>query len=91
MPTYEYECGSCRYRFDLRQGFDDDPETECPQCNERARRIFHPAPIIYKGSGFYVTDSRNKNEPLAKKEKPAASEKPVASEKPETTKSSDGK
>jgi len=91
MPTYEYECGSCRYRFDLRQGFDDDPEAECPQCNERARRIFHPAPIIYKGSGFYVTDSRNKNEPLAKKEKPAASEKPVASEKPETTKSSDGK
>ena len=85
MPTYEYECGSCRYRFDMRQGFDDEPEAECPQCNERSRRIFHPAPIIYKGSGFYVTDSRNKNEPLAKKEKPAASEKP------ETTKSSDGK
>ena len=85
MPTYEYECGSCRYRFDLRQGFDDGPEAECPQCNERARRVFHPAPIIYKGSGFYVTDSRNKNEPLAKKEKPAASEKP------DPTKSSDGK
>lgn len=85
MPTYEYECGSCRYRFDLRQGFDDEPEAECPQCNERARRIFHPAPIIYKGSGFYVTDNRNKNEPLVKKEKPASSEKS------ETTKSSDGK
>ena len=85
MPTYEYECGSCRYRFDLRQGFDDEPEVECPQCNERARRIFHPAPIIYKGSGFYVTDSRNKNEPLVKKEKPAASNKP------ETSKNSDGK
>jgi len=85
MPTYEYECGSCRYRFDLRQGFGDEPEAECPQCNERSRRIFHPAPIIYKGSGFYITDSRNKNEPLAKKEKPAAIEKP------ETTKSPDGK
>lgn len=85
MPTYEYECGSCRYRFDLRQGFDDEPEAECPQCNERARRIFHPAPIIYKGSGFYVTDSRNKNEPLVKKEKPASGEKSG------TAGSSDGK
>ena len=85
MPTYEYECGSCRYRFDLRQGFDDEPEAECPQCNERARRIFHPAPIIYKGSGFYVTDSRNKNEPLTKKEKTASGEKSTTSD------SSDGK
>jgi putative FmdB family regulatory protein len=80
MPTYEYECGSCRYRFDLRQGFDDEPEAECPQCNNRARRVFHPAPIIYKGTGFYVTDSRNKNEPLAKKEKPVSGEKPATSD-----------
>lgn len=85
MPTYEYECGSCRYRFDLRQGFDDEPEAECPQCNERARRIFHPAPIIYKGSGFYITDSRKKSEPPVKKEEPASSEKSAATE------SSDGK
>jgi putative FmdB family regulatory protein len=76
MPVYEYECGSCRYRFDLRQGFDDEPEAECPQCRERARRVFHPAPIIYKGSGFYVTDSRNKSEPAPKKEKPETAKTP---------------
>jgi putative FmdB family regulatory protein len=76
MPTYEYECGSCRYRFDLRQGFDEDPEAICPQCRERARRVFHPAPIIYRGSGFYVTDSRKKKEPETSKEKPEASKSP---------------
>ncbi len=69
MPTYEYECGSCRYRFDLRQGFDDEPEATCPQCEQRARRVFHPAPVIYKTSGFYITDSRKKNNPETKSEK----------------------
>ena len=58
MPTYEYECGQCNYRFDIRQGFDDEPQAMCPECHGKARRVFHPAPIIYKGSGFYVTDSR---------------------------------
>ena len=76
MPTYEYECGNCRYRFDLRQGFDEEPEAMCPQCQERARRVFHPAPIIYKGSGFYVTDSRKKTEPEVSKEKPEAGKSP---------------
>ena len=63
MPTYEYECGHCSYRFDIRQGFDDEPEAMCPQCQSKARRVFHPAPIIYKGSGFYVTDSRKSGTP----------------------------
>jgi putative FmdB family regulatory protein len=76
MPTYEYECGNCRYRFDLRQGFDEEPEAMCPQCQERARRVFHPAPIIYKGSGFYVTDSRKNKEPEASQEKPEATKSP---------------
>ena len=58
MPIYEYECGKCRYRFEIRQGFNDEPQAQCPQCQGGARRIFHPAPIIFKGSGFYVTDHR---------------------------------
>jgi putative FmdB family regulatory protein len=69
MPIYEYECGRCRYRFEMRQGFDEEPEAMCPQCQGRARRVFHAAPIIYKGSGFYVTDSRKGKEPQADKEK----------------------
>jgi putative FmdB family regulatory protein len=65
MPTYEYECGSCHHRFDLKQGFHDKPQADCPKCKKKARRVFHPAPIIFKGSGFYVTDHSSSN-PAAK-------------------------
>jgi putative FmdB family regulatory protein len=58
MPIYEYECDRCHHRFEIRQGFHDKPEAECPQCKEKARRVFHPTPFIFKGSGFYVTDHR---------------------------------
>jgi putative FmdB family regulatory protein len=62
MPIYEYECGSCRHRFEKRQGFDDEPKAVCPRCEGKARRVFHAAPVIFKGSGFYVTDHRKKTE-----------------------------
>ena len=58
MPTYEYECTACGDRFELRQGFNDEPVSTCPSCQGRCRRVLFPAPIIFKGSGFYVTDSR---------------------------------
>lgn len=58
MPLYEYECGDCQHRFEIRQGFHDKPLAECPKCKAAARRVFHPTPIIFKGSGFYVTDHR---------------------------------
>jgi putative FmdB family regulatory protein len=58
MPIYEYECGHCHHRFEVKQGFKDKPQAKCPQCQETARRVFHPTPIIFKGSGFYVTDHR---------------------------------
>lgn len=60
MPIYEYECSNCSHKFELKQGFNDKPEAVCPECQETARRVFHPAPIIFKGSGFYVTDHRKK-------------------------------
>ena len=58
MPIYEYECTKCSHRFEKKQSFHDEPKAECPECKESARRIFQPAPIIFKGSGFYVTDHR---------------------------------
>ncbi|HEY91204.1 MAG TPA: zinc ribbon domain-containing protein [Dehalococcoidia bacterium] len=58
MPTYEYECDSCSFRFEKRQSFSAEPVAECPECQGSSHRLFHPAPIIFKGSGFYVTDSR---------------------------------
>lgn len=59
MPVYEYECKNCACRFDVRQSFSDSPVASCPRCQGRARRVFVPVPIIFKGSGFYVTDHRS--------------------------------
>ncbi len=58
MPTYEYECNLCQHRFERRQHFDEEPVASCPECQGRARRVIHSIPIIFKGSGFYITDSR---------------------------------
>lgn len=57
MPIYEYECQSCFLRFDIRRGFHDDTSVNCPRCNCQAKHVFSPVPIIFKGSGFYVTDT----------------------------------
>ena len=59
MPLYDYECVSCGNVFELRQSFDASPEGICPSCAGISRRKFHPVPIIYKGTGFYTTDSKN--------------------------------
>ena len=56
MPIYEYECSECSCRFEKRQGFNDDAVTSCPNCEASSRRIVCPAPVIFKGSGFYVND-----------------------------------
>lgn len=57
MPIYEYECTRCSSRFELKQSFNDEPVTACPECDSKAIRVFFPVPIHFKGSGFYVTDS----------------------------------
>ena len=59
MPVYEYECGSCRHRFEKRQGFHDEAKAACPKCEGKAKRLIHASPVIFKGSGFYVTDHRS--------------------------------
>ncbi len=60
MPIYEYQCTACNHKFEERQGFDAEPICACPECHNEARRLFRPAPIIFKGSGFYVTDYNSK-------------------------------
>ncbi len=62
MPTYEYECGICRCRFEMRHGFDEEPMVMCPQCQGKARRVLHSTPVIFRGSGFYITDTRKSTE-----------------------------
>lgn len=58
MPIYEYECAECHSCFERKQRFDEEPVAVCPKCKGKARRVIHSVPIIFRGSGFYVTDSR---------------------------------
>ncbi len=58
MPLYEYECRGCGAITDVRHGFDETVTTRCPACGGELGRRFSPAGIVFKGSGFYVTDSR---------------------------------
>lgn len=58
MPTYEYECLTNGHRFEVKQSFSDDPLTTCVECGEPVRKVFSAAGIVFKGSGYYVTDSR---------------------------------
>ena len=61
MPIYEYVCDSCGIRFERMQHMDEPPLTVCPECNGHVHRVFQPVGIIFKGSGFYVTDNRAKS------------------------------
>lgn len=63
MPLYEYECESCSHRFELRKSFNEGASATCPHCKKAAQRVFAPVPIVFKGSGFYVTDYRKEKPP----------------------------
>ena len=58
MPLYDYKCSSCGNQYEMREGFDAPARQPCPKCGQEAKRILHPPPIVFKGSGFYITDSR---------------------------------
>ena len=59
MPTYAYACTACGHRFEVQQSFSDAALTECPECEGRLRKLFNTVGIVFKGSGFYRTDSRS--------------------------------
>jgi putative FmdB family regulatory protein len=61
MPVYEYECDNCSLRFDKMQRFSEDPLRLCPNCGGSVHRVIQPVGVIFKGSGFYVTDNRGKS------------------------------
>ena len=63
MPTYQYACTepSCGHRFELVQSFSDPAVTECPVCSNRVRKVYGSVGVVFKGSGFYRTDSRAAN------------------------------
>ncbi|WHP18862.1 FmdB family zinc ribbon protein [Cellulomonas sp. ES6] len=59
MPTYSYTCTECGHAFDIHQSFSDAALTECPSCGGRLRKVFSAVGVVFKGSGFYRTDSRS--------------------------------
>ena len=59
MPTYQYACTACDHRFEAVQSFSDAALTECPVCDGKLRKVFSSVGIVFKGSGFYRTDSRS--------------------------------
>ncbi|HUH08455.1 MAG TPA: FmdB family zinc ribbon protein [Egibacteraceae bacterium] len=84
MPTYEYACRDCGEHIEVVQSFKDDPLTTCGICGGALRKVFSAAGIIFKGSGYYVTDSR-KSSTAPSADKPAdAASKPAAS-KPDSS------
>lgn len=83
MPTYEYECRACNERVEVFQKITDDPLTTCDACGGPLRKILFAAGIIFKGSGFYVTDYKYKENGRNGNGRPSSSEA-KASEKSET-------
>ncbi|CAG1020269.1 hypothetical protein MTYM_00160 [Methylococcales bacterium] len=58
MPMYEYECENCGVHFDRIQSIQAEPVRQCPECSGAVHKVMHAAGIIFKGSGWYITDSR---------------------------------
>ncbi|HVR45868.1 MAG TPA: FmdB family zinc ribbon protein [Candidatus Binatia bacterium] len=87
MPLYDYACTRCGRIHEVRHGFDETHDAPCPSCGAPLRRVFNAAPVLFKGSGFYVTDSRGSGSG-SKPEKAEKSEKPAAAEKSEKKPSS---
>jgi putative FmdB family regulatory protein len=100
MPIYEYACAGCGHQLEVMQSIKDPPLTQCPKCKKnKLRKLISAAGFQLKGSGWYVTDFRDKGKPAAEKKKEgedvAAAEKPAeagaASSKPEAPSSEPAK
>jgi putative FmdB family regulatory protein len=87
MPTYDYKCLKCGHTFELFQPMSADPIEKCPECNGKVKRLIGMgAGPIFKGSGFYQTDYKNKPLDKAKKDKTEAKSAPRENPKPSSVK-----
>ena len=86
MPTYAYACTECDHRFEAVQSFSDDSLTVCPECGGRLRKVFNAVGIVFKGGGFYRTDSRSGSSASV----PASSDSTKSSSSASTSSSADG-
>jgi putative FmdB family regulatory protein len=77
VPTYQYSCTECGHFFEAVQSFSDDSLTVCPECDGRLRKVFNAVGVVFKGSGFYRTDSRGSST-AAEKGAAASGDSPAA-------------
>lgn len=80
MPTYVYRCSSCGHEFEQFQKMSDDPLTICPACGGEIHRVIHPVGVVFKGSGWYITDSRKKDKDSERKDGAAKAKDKTARE-----------
>lgn len=81
MPNYEYECTECAKRFEIWQSVGESAPP-CPECGSAVRKVFHPIRTIYKGSGFYITDSRSESSTKSSTSSESKTEAPGKTETP---------
>ncbi|HET9118622.1 MAG TPA: FmdB family zinc ribbon protein [Pseudonocardiaceae bacterium] len=93
MPTYSYACTACEHHFDTVQKFTDPSLTDCPECSGRLRKLFSSVGIVFKGSGFYRTDSRtsNSDKPISYGKSESSNKDQAGSKQSEAGSSSDSK
>jgi putative FmdB family regulatory protein len=85
MPTYAYACTACDHRFEAVQSFSDDALSVCPECDGRLRKVFGSVGVVFKGSGFYRTDSRSASSAGAAKDKKTESTTPAPTKETAST------
>ncbi|NUT48362.1 MAG: FmdB family transcriptional regulator [Saccharothrix sp.] len=88
MPTYQYACTECDHRFEAVQTFSDSALTECPECSGKLRKLYGAVGVVFKGSGFYRTDSRSSSSSAPKSESTSSSSTSSSSSSSSSTSSS---
>ena len=88
MPTYSYACTECGDRFDVVQAFTDDTLTTCEKCAGRLRKLFNSVGVVFKGSGFYRTDSRESSKKVSSSSNSSSTNGSESSEKSGSTEKS---
>ena len=89
MPIYVYRCDTCGLTFERRQRMTERPLVDCPECEGNVRRVIQPVGIVFKGSGFYVTDNRSKSSTALPGKKESETKESKSSSTPAKTDSTD--
>lgn len=89
MPIYEYQCTHCQAVRDIKHGFKEGTSETCLSCGGELKRLFNPAGIVFKGSGFYINDSRKSSEATPESKPEVKADTPAAAPKSESKGKSD--